>query len=84
MNMNPIKKYENVPVMRSSNFTRPEDVIGRAVVEIGEKGKALITIETTETFVDFINMGNLQALTLSAFINQVDSEKAKEYWSQQQ
>ena len=76
--------YENLPVFRMSNYSSPDDVIGKADVDISDSGKATITMEVDRQFVDFLNLGRLKALSLSGFVDSVDPEKAKEYWSRQQ
>ncbi len=77
-------RYENVPVFRVAGNYDPDNLIGRATVEVDEKAhKATITIEALGEFVDFVLMGDLKGLSLSGFVSGVDAEKAKEYWSRQ-
>ncbi len=80
--------YENVPVFRSgSTFGAdgPEHLVGRAKVEMNaETEKLTITIDAGENLTKFINIGELMALEISAFVQNVDRKLADEFWSQQQ
>lgn len=84
-----VSTYENVPVFRSGtgfgSANGPSDIIGKAKVETNEEtGKVFITIESmTDNLPRFLDLGKLQAFELNTFVNHVDREKQKEYWSQQ-
>lgn len=80
--------YENVPVFRSgSSFgsSGPGDIIGKAQVEKDEEGVITITIKTIgDNLPEFLSLGELMAFELNSFVNNVDREAAKDYWSRQQ
>jgi len=81
-----VNAYENVPVFRSgTRQDHVDSIIGKATVKIDEENeRSTITIEAGKVLTDFFLMGKLRAFDLSASISDVDTEKAKEYWSRQQ
>lgn len=79
--------YERIPVFRSGTQfggLGPEHLIGRANVEMHEETrKVTITLDAGENLFEFLSIGNLQAFELNTFVDNVDREAAKDYWSRQ-
>lgn len=82
--------YRNIPVYRGSSSSLdandPRNIVGKARVDVNDKDKSVVvTVESVNTdIVDFLELGDLKAFYLGAFLTEVDPKKAKEYWSTRQ
>ena len=78
--------YENVPVFHSRHRKDdPVAILGKAQVEMDvENGRTVITIEAGEDITEFLTVGTLNSFELSVAVHDVDTDKAKAYWSGRQ